>query len=273
MHTILVPTDYSIVARMAVQYAAALASATKSRLVLFHAYHLPIANSDLPGGITSSREEEKIHARKLNAVRRELEEAYGIEMSYRVAAGLAAEMVPKIAREIGADLIVMGTGRSQDIAKSLFGHVTTTVMHRASVPLLVVPEGVAFEHPKNIVLAADFEVKSSKVSLGLLKDLVRHFESTVYVLHVAKPLPAWSGVTGAVLVENRLEDLRHVYQVVEDDDPAHGIEQYLADYKPDWLVMLPHKYSFLEGIFHKSCTDQVAQHARIPLLVLPEKEQ
>ncbi len=273
MHTILVPTDYSIVAQMAVQYAAALARATKSRLILFHAYHLPIDHTDLPGGIASSREEEKFHVRKLNAVRRELEEAYGIEMNYRVEAGLAAEMVPAIAHEIGADLIVMGTGRSQDIAKSLFGHVTTTVMHRTSVPLLVVPEGVAFEHPKDIVLAADFGAKSNKVSLGLLKDLVNHFESTVYVLHIAKPLPAWSGVPGEVLMENRIEDLPHVYKVVEDDDPVHGIEQYLTDYKPDWLVMLPHKYSFLKGIFHKSCTDQVAQHARIPLLVLPDKGQ
>jgi nucleotide-binding universal stress UspA family protein len=92
----------------------------------------------------------------------------------------------------------------------------------------------------------------------------------VHVLHVAKPLPAWSGYSGELLVESRLSELNHVYVIVEDENPAAGIEQYIADNQPDWVVMLPHRYSFLKGMLHKSCTEQVAEHVRIPVLVLPE---
>jgi nucleotide-binding universal stress UspA family protein len=270
MQTILVPTDYSIVAQMAVQYAAALANATRASLILFHAYHPTVFASDLPGGVVSSREEEKQHARKLNAIRRELEEAYQIEISCRVATGLAAEAVPAAAVETNASLIVMGTGRSRDLTKSVFGHVTTHVIGRTAVPLLIVPEGVAFEQPNDVVLAADFRARSSKVPLRLLSELVQQFGSRVHVLHVAKPLPAWGGDPGDTLVETRLGELNHVYEIVEDEDPARGIRQYIAENKPDWVVMLPHRYSFLKGMLHKSCTEQVAEHARIPVLVLPE---
>ncbi len=89
----------------------------------------------------------------------------------------------------------------------------------------------------------------------------------MHVLHVAKPLPAWGGNPGDTLVETRLAELNHVYEIVEDEDPARASEEYIAENKPDW-VMLPHRYSFLKGILHKRCTEQVAEHVRIP--VLPE---
>jgi nucleotide-binding universal stress UspA family protein len=69
-------------------------------------------------------------------------------------------------------------------------------------------------------------------------------------------------------LENALEDLEHTYELVTDDDKVHGLEQYLAQTGPDWLVMLPHRYPVLSRIFHRSCTRYMALHASLPLLII-----
>ena len=48
MKTIIACTDFSSSATNAVQYAAALAAATKAKLVLFRYFEYPVAATDLP---------------------------------------------------------------------------------------------------------------------------------------------------------------------------------------------------------------------------------
>jgi nucleotide-binding universal stress UspA family protein len=149
------------------------------------------------------------------------------------------------------------------------GSVTTAVLGRSTVPVLVVPQGVVFRQPKEIVLATDFQAGAATDRFGVLGTLARQFGAAIRVVHVRSTgtTPVAAGSEAAI--ENALEDLEHTYEVVTDDDKVHGLEQYLAETDPDWLVMLPHRYPVLSRIFHRSCTRYMALHATLPLLVLP----
>ncbi|MBK7818144.1 MAG: universal stress protein [Sphingobacteriaceae bacterium] len=48
MKTILVPTDFSRVSNNAIDYAAELAVFSKSKLILFNSYHIPVAVTEVP---------------------------------------------------------------------------------------------------------------------------------------------------------------------------------------------------------------------------------
>lgn len=48
MKTILVPTDFSKIARNAIDYAVEIAKLTKAKLVLFHVYHVPVVPVEIP---------------------------------------------------------------------------------------------------------------------------------------------------------------------------------------------------------------------------------
>ena len=48
MKTILVPTDFSKIARNAIDYAVEIAKLTKARLILFHVYHATVVPSEMP---------------------------------------------------------------------------------------------------------------------------------------------------------------------------------------------------------------------------------
>jgi nucleotide-binding universal stress UspA family protein len=269
MKTILVPTDFSVAAQMACQYAAALARATRAQLVLLHTYHVPVPYGSISGKASRAYRLEKQQGKKLEGFRRELSEAYGIEAKMLLMPGLAAEQVPSLAQTLAADLVVMGTRRNGDPTRNLFGSVTTAVISRSAVPVLVVPQGVVFREPKEIVLATDFQIGSATDRFGVLGTLARQFGAAIRVVHVRSTGAAPVAAGSDAVLENALEDLEHTYELVTGEDKVHGLEQYLAETGPDWLVMLPHRYPALSRLFHRSCTRHMALHASLPLLVLP----
>lgn len=59
MKTILVATDFSKSANNAIDYAVELAKFTKSKLILFHTYHVPVVASEVPVMMPSLDEIEK----------------------------------------------------------------------------------------------------------------------------------------------------------------------------------------------------------------------
>ncbi len=268
MKTILVPTDFSVTAQMAAQYAAALAQAIQAQLTLVHTYHLPVEAEEIPGKSSPSSGHEGKHQKQMEIFLRELKE-YTIPVKSFVVPGLAAEEIPNMAEALEADLIVMGTKPSRGLSRNLFGSITTAVISRSSVPVLVVPEGVVFKQPKTIVFASDFGKTPEPGSFQLLREVSNHFQATIQVLHVHHTELKEVADQYDFKLENALVAIKHSYELVTDEDAVHGIEQFLAETRPDWLVMIPYKYSLLDRIFHRSCTRYMALHASLPLLVLP----
>ena len=59
MKTILVPTDFSIAAENAVEYAIGFAKETNASIILFHSYHIPIPPTEVPIMMITSDELQK----------------------------------------------------------------------------------------------------------------------------------------------------------------------------------------------------------------------
>ena len=138
--TILVPTDLSPPSMDAVRHAATLADRIGSRVVLTY-----VMEDKLPAMIlahTSETEEQLLdrhreHARKaLVDVATDLLE--GREVDCIVRQGADHEEIVALAREIGADLIVMGMHGHGFLVHALAGSTTERVLHHAPCPVLVV---------------------------------------------------------------------------------------------------------------------------------------
>ena len=70
-------------------------------------------------------------------------------MTLRIATGAApgaAHMIADIARELGADVIVVGTRGHTAIGGLLLGSVTQRLLHIATCPVLAIPAKVAVAH-------------------------------------------------------------------------------------------------------------------------------
>lgn len=135
---ILVTTDFSECAEAGIAEAERIAAETGAELVLLH-----VVDSDVPPGVGASTEEDieqdrREHAgdslEKLIAKR-----ARRVTAKPIVAVGDAAEKINLVAGDESADLIVLCSHGRSAIGRILLGSTAESVLHKARVPVLVVP--------------------------------------------------------------------------------------------------------------------------------------
>ncbi len=272
MKTILVPIDYSEIADNALQYAVELAGATGASIVLLHVYHPPVPAGDVPIIIVSPSEFEEINLKNLREIEQKIvAQSLGkLKVDSIVRAGFVGEEVVDLANEKNVDLIVMGiTGKGQ-AGQVLIGSNSISVIQKSKIPVLTIPEEAKFGTIRRLVLAYDCEIEVASHSIALLKKYIQLFDAELLVVDVVDPdkIPTREKAIAGVKFESALSEISHKTFYPESTDVTHEINSFAESHKADWLIMLPHKHSFLQSLFHKSNTKQVAFHTHIPILTL-----
>ncbi len=143
IHTILVPVDFSDSARPVIEWAAHLAGEHQSKLVLFHAYHLPVEFQQLEGAYLPPDFWANVKAEAAESLARyevELRES-GRSVESVVREGYAATAIVEEATERDADLIVIGTHGLSGLKHLLLGSIAERVVQKAPCPVLTVKAG------------------------------------------------------------------------------------------------------------------------------------
>ena len=138
LQTILAPTDFSELAARAIAYAFELASARGGKVHIMHAYNVPTYPDGLAIGvdIVTPIEQAAQRALALQADKYASRPELGgviLEM------GDARESIVRHAKQLSADLIVMGTHGRTGFSHMLLGSVAERVVRTAPCPVLVVP--------------------------------------------------------------------------------------------------------------------------------------
>lgn len=266
MKTILVATDFSANATSALEYAAALAAKINTRLVLFHAYQLPLHASNTlltPAGV-----DELVAANKkrLDKIAANTAELFGIEAEGLSHTALLTDILDEVVAEVNAGLVVMGM-HINDWGDELFGNTTTSVIRTAAYPVLVVPEGAKYNGICKIMYAYDNSCLSSRNSLMLLKEVASKFGANVEVFHVDKVQQEVAAADPKV--EAALENVAHHYKSVATPGVVEGIVKEVETFGADMLAVVPGKNNFWRRMVHQSTTRALALRVQIPLLVLP----
>ncbi|MGH9245908.1 MAG: universal stress protein [Acidimicrobiales bacterium] len=141
---VIVGTDGSETAELAVRHAGRLAASAGARLVVLSAYERTgdeLARSqadDLPDDIRWTLT-DRAQAENLAARGRELATAEGApRVSVRAEAGQPAEVLIGAAKELTADLIIVGSKGLTSPARYVLGSVAGSVAHHAPCDVLIV---------------------------------------------------------------------------------------------------------------------------------------
>jgi nucleotide-binding universal stress UspA family protein len=141
---ILVALDFDRPSASALDYAIELARQVDASVAVLHTYELPIygfpdgsiiASSELAAS-TLDRAQGTLAA--LCDARRDS----GVELTQIVQAGTAWEEVNRVADEISADLIVIGTHGRRGLSRALHGSVAEQIVRTATRPVLTVHEKI-----------------------------------------------------------------------------------------------------------------------------------
>lgn len=271
MKAILVPTDFSATAANASRYAIQLAKEMGAKVILFHAFHVPVPATEMPVLIITPEELETESIKKLDAEAMALKaEVPGVIIETRTAAGFPVEEIDRITKETGADLIVMGIHEMGAMQEWLIGSATTDMIDRASCPVLVVPDNALFVKPDLIAFASDYKTLPKDAGLNILKELAHAFDAKVDILNVIKPeeTPTIDKAAAGIRLEHHLEDVAHTHHFPVNENIEEGIQDYVEQFAPGMLVMVHKKHGFLDRLFGESHTQKVAFHTQIPLLAM-----
>ncbi|MBA2612746.1 MAG: universal stress protein [Bacteroidetes bacterium] len=275
MKTILVPTDFSDAAKNASIYAAEFAKSIRGKIILYHAYHLPIMiTTDTPTTVMMDMqmvEEENLERLKKEA--HHLKEKTGVDITYRITEGFAVDEILEIERSQNPDLIIMGMQQSQPLNEFLVGGIATDVIRQSLVPVMIIPLGANFKQFKKIVFATDYNIDTDIHLLEPLKEFAKIFYAKLFILNIVKELEL-VGVEKEVSrmrIQNYFEDLDHTHYYFEDTDIIHGLNEFIEEYEIDIVTMLPHRHNLFKRMFSESYTKKMAFHTHIPLLTMPSR--
>jgi nucleotide-binding universal stress UspA family protein len=275
MINILVPTDFSPLSKIAVQYAIKIANKLNGRITLLHVITINEPTratmheriKDLEEDLTrfATRDLDKL----IVEVRKSIKTTAPITCSV-VRTSEFIKAIQKETKRLRIGLIVMGTKGATGLKKAVVGSNTAAVIELSSVPVLAVPDKAQFKGFKDIVYASDLKTLDGELKTVFVYAEV--FGATIHVVHIT---PTGKDVDDLEeKIEKTVKKLRCkniVSLVLVDRDIEGAIDQYIGVCKADLLAMFTHNLNFYEKLFDRSITRKMAFQSSVPLLAFKKK--
>ncbi|MGW9685760.1 universal stress protein [Flagellimonas sp. 2504JD1-5] len=277
MKKVLLPTDFSENAFNAIRYAQELYKDESCLFYLLHTYSPPIYYIEYAS--FSSEQiglDDFYHTNameQLDDIKQNLETSFKNPLhQFRIKAAFNTLMdeISEMVENEGINVIVMGTKGATGAKELLFGSNTVHVIKKAKCPVIAVPDGFAYETPKEILFPTDYEISYKTKALKELLYLANEHISRIDVLHVA---------TGDALTESQiankeklgklLKPFAHIFHDMPNNEVINGINEFQLKNKINLLVMIMNKHTFLERLFLKPVINKIGLNLYIPFMVIP----
>lgn len=286
--TILVPTDFSADADLALERAIVWARASGGTLHLLHAYEIPLGTIPpygvaVPEALLLGVRDAAAH--RLEAAAQRVRGA-GVGVETHLATAPAAGAISETARELGADLIVMGTRGHTGLKHVLLGSVAERTVRTAPCPVLTLKADAAIAAElRRILVPTDFSAHTEP-ALALAIELAKAHGATLHLLHayelpasvaiaygVAIPPTVWEGVEEAA-AQQLEETAQRVKQAGVEvtthlvTGPAPDAIAEDATEHGDLIVMATRGLTGLKHVLLGSVAERTLRIARCPVLTI-----
>lgn len=272
MLRILLPTDFSLLARKAAVFAHQLSQQLDAEFILLHCDDKPRPAYAMMRKIDDILRKEAMET--LRELAESIQKETGLPAPIKVdfLMGDPISSMEKYCKHNQIDLVIMGTKGETVVKNRLFGSVASGVMENVSIPILFIPAAAEPQTPRNIVFATD--LTDLERELKEVISFARFFSAKVHVVHIypdiLKPDTFDEERTQLDLIAKT--DYEHLtFNAVMDSDIIKGINRFIDAESPDMLAMFTYKTGILEYLFNESIAEELAAHASKPLLVLRKK--
>ncbi|MDX1271350.1 universal stress protein [Bizionia paragorgiae] len=274
MNKIIVPVDFSIHSENALKVAAKIASRKDSEIVVVHMMGVNDAR------ITKDEEDsvEGLFLIKLTKKRftEFLDKDYleGLKVTDIVRNFKVFSEIDDVAKEYGADLIVMGSHGTSGVSEVFVGSNTEKVVRTASVPVLVIKEDTNMS-PSVAVFACDFKVESLEAYQKVAK-MFKLLEIKMHLLYVNLPGQNYKSTNEiekqiVEFIVNLPEEDKILLEdvtIFADYSVEQGVFNFANKVKADLISIPTHGRSGLAHFFSGSIGEDIVNHSKIPVLTV-----
>lgn len=284
MKRILVPTDFSKPATIAVDVAADIARRAGAELILLH-----VVDEATEGSINIEGEaayggdwQDKIFtlkliekAKKQMAKLAEDVKLEGIKVRQALRIGTPFHGMNAIITERKVDLVVMGTSGRSDFEKMIIGSNTEKVVRHAHCPVLTVQNKPARKEFKNIVYATSMD-KDEEVFSRIVRKTQEMYNAKIHLVRINTP----SNFQRDVVVEKSMEEFakklqlkNYTINVFNDLSEEEGIVYFSESINADLIAMATHGRTGFAHVLAGSIAEDVVSHSKRPVLTFVTKHK
>lgn len=294
---ILVATDYSPAAELALNYACSIANRFGAELHVLHVFEDPLPLA-VPSFVADAKDVLQELLNNANTLLGEhcknLPLESGVQLVRKVRVGYASDEIYEYASEHGIDLIVLGTQGRHGLSRFIMGSVAEKTVRLSSCPVLTAhcpnsrelgeaPLGLAI---RTILVATDFSPAANRAR-DIAVGLATKFGAEVHLLNVVVeplPLPGPGGTwirpedVTPVYVKEAMQKLADNVAEIEATDgfpitravkvgyPIDAIERYATDHHADLIVLGTQGHRGLSHLLLGSIAEKVVRMAACPVL-------
>lgn len=270
MSLILTATDFSDAANYALEYTCMLANNMNADVVVLHSYTVPVSVGDNPMPMMSVEECRQIAEKAMMQLTDKLTVTFNdVNVSGLVMFGDITDVIKEYASQNKPWLIVVGNSlRDED--SMWFGGNLMSMMRSLPHPVLAVPEGCLYSPVSKICFACDYKKETENLPLHTIVNITSTLKSQLHVLNVDHDNTNFNTDTPEVseVLHQKLASAKPEYHYIDSAETDEAIAQFINTHHINWLVVAPHKHGFIESLFRKSHTKELAKHINIPLLAL-----
>ena len=259
---ILVPTDFSDNARVAIDYVYNHFDRKDLNIWLIHSIKEPKSTTGVLLRLDNlmKKDAEEDMAKLIEYC----DKTYNAEPKTIIKHGYLTDWVEQYGASYEIDLIVMGTNGESNLEERLFGSVTESVIRTSNIPVLAIPHIYEAKPIRQFILATN---KKELDKLDFIQEFLERLDLenpsisilTVDTPDADEPLPKSIPLNG--------------YQIgvesTKADTAVEGINQYIDQHDVDILALYHSKNSRLDYFFNRSTTKTICSNTQLPILVIP----
>lgn len=271
MKNILVPTDFSDQAEMALKVAAQLARKFDSEIYLLHMLELPLQLIDPING-SSHNLPEAIFFMKLAHQRFSniMKEPYlkDIKVHETVEFHRAFDGIMEIGKEKKCDLIVMGSHGASGFHEMFIGSNTEKVVRHSEIPVLVIKNEIPDFKINNFIFATDANEKNKHILKKAIQ-FAKTLDATLHLLFVNTPndfltsKEAYEKIEKFVNSSNHSKYEVHIYN---DISVEQGILNFAKKMDAGLIGIGTHGRKGIAHFFNGSISEDLVNHANRPVV-------
>jgi nucleotide-binding universal stress UspA family protein len=285
MKKILVPTDFSKPAQIAIEVAADIARKANAEVTLLHIVEEATAGSFNIEGEVSSRAddwENKIFTMRLiEKGKKQLAKAVddlkaaGVKVRSELKIGAPFHGMRSLITEKNVDLVVMGTAGHTKLEESIIGSNTEKVVRHSDCPVLTVHRKPGNTDFKNIVYATSLS-KDEEIFSRVIRKTQQIYDSTVHLVRINTP----GNFQRDAIVKKAMADFakklqlkNYTINVFNDLTEEEGIIYFADSINADLIAMATHGRTGFAHVLAGSIAEDVVSHSKRPVLTYVTKNR
>lgn len=278
---ILVPVDFSDISLNALDYAATIARVSGAEIILLHVVESYSFNTKMKQAIALNDILEKGINDKIEEIKQTSKHLAGVKVKSKVISGKIHDQIQKIAKQVNADMIVMGTHGASgvtNLGKYILGSNAYRTITNSPCPVLTIRESKNNIHFKDIVLPLD-NSRETRQKVGMAIEWAKLFESTIHVVAVTaffqELLVEIKDMKKLVEEVNTMIEkagVPYTSKLIREKAISDSVISYAQRANADLIFIVNKKGSALSDIVVGSTARNIVSESPIPVLTINFKK-